>query len=104
MTVTKKELALRVAARTGVKQPAAYKAVESLFDAMRESLIRGDRIEIRGFGVLGVKHTKAKPAARNPRTGEVVYVPARRKSYFKAGLLIKEVLHAPRAADEPPSR
>jgi nucleoid DNA-binding protein len=96
MTVTKKELALQVAVRAGIRKQEAYRAVESIFGAMRESLIEGNRIEIRGFGVLGVKHTKAKPSARNPRTGEVVRVPARRKSYFKAGLLIKEALHAPR--------
>ena len=96
MTVTKKELALRVANAAGIKKQAAYNAVESVFGAMRESLIEGNRIEIRGFGVLGVKRTKANPAARNPHTGEVVYVPARRKSYFKAGLLINEVLHRPR--------
>ena len=69
--------------------------VDTLFKAMRESLIEGDRIEIRGFGVLGVKNTKPKPAARNPRTGEIVYVPARKKSYFKAGVLIKKALHEP---------
>ena len=103
MTVTKKILALRLAAETNVKKQVAYKAVESIIGAMRESLIRGDRIEIRGFGVLGVKHSTARPAARNPRTGEVARVPARSKSYFKAGLLVKEVLHAPREADEPPS-
>ncbi len=95
MTVTKKDLASRITAEVGVKNRLAYQAVESLFDAMRDSLIRGDRIEIRGFGVLGVKNTRPKPAARNPRTGEVVYVPARKKSYFKAGVLIKEVLHRP---------
>lgn len=88
---------MQVAAGTGVKQQVAYRTVECLFGAMRESLIRGDRIEIRGFGVLGVKPTKAKPAARNPRTGEVVHVPARRKAYFKAGILINEALHRPRA-------
>ncbi|OGG46352.1 MAG: hypothetical protein A3F84_13500 [Candidatus Handelsmanbacteria bacterium RIFCSPLOWO2_12_FULL_64_10] len=71
---------------------------------MRDSLIRGDRIEIRGFGVLGVKNTKPKPAARNPRTGEIVYVPARKKSYFKAGVLIKEELHKPRSEDEAESQ
>ena len=68
--------------------------------AMRESLIAGNRIEIRGFGVLGVKNTKAKPAARNPRTGELVYVPARKKSYFKAGSLIKKALHQPLDREE----
>ena len=96
MTTTKKDLALRVAGEVGVKKQLAYEVVDSLFNAMRDSLIRGDRIEIRGFGVLGVKNTKPKPAARNPRTGEIVYVPARKKSYFKAGVLIKEELHKPR--------
>jgi nucleoid DNA-binding protein len=95
MTVTRKGLADRVAADVGVKRQFALKVVDALFKVMRDSLVRGDRIEIRGFGVLGVKNTKPKPAARNPKTGEIVYVPARRKSYFKAGMLIKEVLHKP---------
>ena len=50
--------------------------VDSLFEALRDTLIEGDRVEIRGFGVLEVKDTKPKPGARNPRTGETVYVPA----------------------------
>jgi nucleoid DNA-binding protein len=62
---------------------------------MRERLNNGDRIEIRGFGVLLVKDSKAKPAARNPRTGENVYVPARRKTHFKPGKLLKIELHKP---------
>ncbi|MGB0603832.1 MAG: HU family DNA-binding protein, partial [Candidatus Latescibacterota bacterium] len=41
-----------------------------------------------------VKDTKPKPAARNPRTGEVVYVPARRKTHFKPGKQLKEALHS----------
>jgi predicted secreted acid phosphatase len=39
-----------------------------------------------------VKKTKPKPKARNPRTGEIIYVPARRKTHFKAGKLLKDVL------------
>lgn len=95
MTTTKKDLALRISEKLGVKKQLAYEVVDTLFKAMRESLIQGNRIEIRGFGVLGVKDTKPKPAARNPRTGEIVYVPARKKSYFKAGVLIKKALHKP---------
>lgn len=95
MTTTKKDLALEISERLGVRKQLAYEVVDTLFKAMRESLISGDRIEIRGFGVLGVKNTKPKPAARNPRTGEIVYVPARKKSYFKAGVLIKKALHQP---------
>ena len=95
MTTTKKDLALVISEKLGVRKQLAYEVVDTLFKAMRESLISGDRIEIRGFGVLGVKDTKPKPAARNPRTGEIVYVPARKKSYFKAGVLIKKALHEP---------
>ena len=95
MTMTKKDIALKISDRLGIKKQLAYEIVNTLFNAMRKNLIVGDRIEIRGFGVLGIKPTKPKPAARNPRTGEIVYVPARRKSYFKAGVLIKKVLHEP---------
>ena len=103
MTTTKKDLALRISEKLGVKKQLAYEVVDTLFKAMRESLIQGNRIEIRGFGVLGVKDTKPKPAARNPRTGEIVYVPARKKSYFKAGVLIKKALHQPLTQQDPPA-
>ena len=53
------------------------------------------RIEIRDFGVFEVKTTKAKPKARNPKTGEIVYVPPRRKTHFKPGKLLKEELKKP---------
>jgi nucleoid DNA-binding protein len=69
--------------------------VDSVFSAMRKSLIEGDRIEIRGFGVFQVKDTRPKPAARNPRTGDIIFVPARRKTHFKPGKLLKEALHRP---------
>ena len=94
-TVTKKELARTVAKAVSSRNNAAQEAVDALFSAMREELIKGNRIEVRGFGVLEVKEAKAKPAARNPRTGEVVYVPPRRKTHFKPGKELKEALHRP---------
>lgn len=93
-TITKKDLARSVADAIGCKNNLTLQMVDSLFEAMRETLIEGNRIEIRGFGVLEVKDTKPKPAARNPRTGEVVYVPARRKTHFKPGKQLKEALHS----------
>ena len=95
MTTTKKDLAMEIAKNTGCRKSLASKMVDSIFKAMRESLINGDRIEIRGFGVFQVKNTNPKPAARNPRTGEIIYVPARRKTHFKPGKLLKEALHKP---------
>ena len=110
-TITKKDLALLVSQNTACKKNLAAKMVDSLFVAMRDSLIEGNRIEIRGFGVFQVKDTRPKPAARNPRTGEIIYVPARRKTHFKPGRLLKEALHqtreeggvVPPAADSPPA-
>lgn len=102
-TITKKDLALLVSQSTGCKKNLAAKMVDSLFVAMRDSLIEGNRIEIRGFGVFQVKDTRPKPAARNPRTGEIIYVPARRKTHFKPGRLLKEALHQTREdGDMPP--
>lgn len=95
-TITKKELALLVSEQTNCKKNVAAEMVDSLFIAMRDSLIDGNRIEIRGFGVFQVKDTRPKPAARNPRTGEIIYVPARRKTHFKPGRLLKEALHETR--------
>lgn len=63
--------------------------VHVLFDGLREQLVAGDRIEIRGFGTLLLKDTKPKPGARNPRTGQPVPAPARRRTHFKPGLVLK---------------
>ena len=94
-TTTKKELALMVSQETGCKKNLASEMVDTVFEAMRESLMKAQRIEIRGFGVFQVKETRPKPAARNPRTGQVIYVPARRKTHFRPGKLLKEELHRP---------
>ena len=95
MTITKKDLSLNVSEVTGLKKNMSAKVVDALFTSMRDTLIAGNRIEIRGFGVFEVKDTKPKPAARNPRTGEIIYVPARRKTHFKPGKLLKKELHKP---------
>ena len=94
-TITKKDLANQVAESTGCKKNLAAGAVDALFDSMRQVLVAGNRIEIRGFGVLLVKDSKPKPAARNPRTGEIIPVPARRKTHFKPGLLLKQAMREP---------
>ena len=95
-----------VAQSIGCTQEQATVLVDGAFAAMRDALIDECRIEIRGFGSLTVEHAKAKPGARNPRTGERVYVPARRKVRFRPGLLLKKALSqrpadADDQADEP---
>ena len=94
-TVTKSELAGILARDLGMTRVQARKAVDALFNGLRDALQQGGRIEIRGFGAWTVKATNSKPNARNPRTGEVVAVPARRKVAFKPGQIIREALSQP---------
>ena len=58
--------------------------VNAVFDSMTEALAKTDRIEIRGFGSFIVKHRPAREG-RNPRTGEVVAVAAKKVPLFKVG-------------------
>ena len=97
-TVTKKEVSKRVARMLGRKIYITEDYVNAVFQSLREILSEANpevRIEIRDFGVFEVKQTKPKPKARNPRTGEIIYVPARRKTHFKPGKLLKDILKQP---------
>ena len=80
------------------------KYMDEIFAAILDLLMDDDaervRIEIRNFGDMEVKDSKAKPQARNPKTNEVIYVPARKKVHFKAGKVLKEYLSQPRAKQE----
>ena len=95
-TITKKELNLMVGCQVSCKKNLAAKIVDSLFNTMHEQLIEDHRIEILGFGVFRGKATRLKPAARNPCTGEIIYVLARRNTHFKLGRLLKDALHQTR--------
>jgi integration host factor subunit beta len=99
-TITKKDVAKRTAKLVGEKIYVAEKVVDGVFTSLRQFMTEAEpevRIEIRDFGVFEVKTTKPKPKARNPKTGEIIYVPARRKTHFKAGKLLKDVLKQPLA-------
>ena len=71
----------RIADITKVK---AEVAVDAVFEAMRISMQRGERIELRGFGVFQVKPRK-KGIGRNPRTGREVRIPPGKTIRFKPG-------------------
>lgn len=58
--------------------------VNTILDSMTEALAAGDRIEIRGFGSFSVRHRRAR-TGRNPKTGELISVPAKRVPFFTAG-------------------
>ncbi|MEY4976507.1 MAG: Integration host factor subunit beta [Pseudomonadota bacterium] len=66
-------------------------AVKTMLDAMSEALVKGHRIEIRGFGSFAVTHRPAR-VGRNPRSGEQVQVPEKRVPHFKAGKALREAV------------
>ncbi len=86
--MTKKDIVLRIADETGLKQADVRLVVQKTFDIITEALAMGDKIELRNFGVFKVKERKPR-VGRNPRTGEVVPVPPRRVVVFKPGLEMK---------------
>src|SRR5687767_5142374 len=83
-TVIKLDIINRVAEKTGVPKMKAEQAVDALFHSMKEALTRGERIELRGFGVFVVKPRK-RGVGRNPRTGEEVAIPSGKTIRFKPG-------------------
>jgi integration host factor subunit beta len=97
-TYTKRDIVHLVAAACQDDLVSTAKRVDEVFIAIRKILTSADpavRIEVRDFGVLEVKTTRSKPKARNPKSGEIVYVPARRKTHFKPSKLLKKFLAQP---------
>ncbi len=69
----------------------AEKFVETFFDAISDTLVKNDRVEIRGFGSFTVK--KYKPyVGRNPKTGTKINVPPKKLPFFKVGKELKEMV------------
>lgn len=87
--MTKKDMAIKIADSTGIKQIVVKKIIQKTLDAIIDILAAGESIELRNFGVFKVKSRKGK-TGRNPRTGETVPVPPKRVAVFKPGLIMKQ--------------
>ena len=98
MTMTKRELVIRVANKLGMTQSDVSKIIEGTFDTISQSLASGQRWELRDFGVFEVK-TRASRIGRNPRTGDQVPVPERRVVTFRPGKRMKELVAGEEGAD-----
>ncbi len=97
-TYTKKDIVRRLSGLTGENRQVSSVWVDHIFAVLRETMMSADpelRIEIRDFGVFEVKMTKSKPKARNPRSGEIIFVPSRRKTHFKPSKLLRGFLSKP---------
>jgi len=87
--VTKKEIVRTISEEIGLTQLKTKEIVQKTFDAIVDSLVEDKRIELRNFGVFEVKQRAARKA-RNPRTGEKVFVPEKFVVTFKPGKEMEE--------------
>lgn len=86
--MTKKDIVLKVSDETALKQTEVKKVVQKTFDYIVEALARGEKIELRNFGVFKIKQRKSR-TGRNPRTGQAVPISPRKVVVFKPGLEMK---------------
>ncbi len=101
-TMTKSELIERLSQEQPHLPPRDVEfSVNAVLDHMRRALVAGDRIEIRGFGSIGLRYRMPR-TGRNPKTGEAVSVPGKYVPHFKPGRLLRErVNQVPPASVDP---
>jgi integration host factor subunit beta len=90
--MNKSELIKGLADEVAISMDEASVVVNSFFDCMKNALMEGNRVEIRGFGSFKIKDYAAY-AGRNPRTGEKVMVEPKRLPFFRAGKELKEFIN-----------
>ena len=88
-TVSKREVAERVARKAKQTQLVAKRIIQLFLDEIIEELESGNKLEFRDFGVFDVVHRKQR-VGRNPRTGERVEVPEKKVVSFKMGRLMRD--------------
>jgi len=86
--VTKKDLVIKIAEETELKQIDVKRIVQRTLDHIIESLTRGETVELRNFGIFKVKSRKSR-VGRNPKTGVTVPIPEKRIVSFKSGMVMK---------------
>jgi integration host factor subunit beta len=93
VSMTKSELIQHLAdANPHLYQRDVERIVATIFDEVTTALANGDRVELRGFGAFSIKKRGSR-IGRNPRSGEVVNVAAKRLPYFKTGKQLREKLN-----------
>ena len=89
--MTKADIVDIIAEATGLTKVETEAVIDGFLSTIKNSLREGERVEFRGFGSFSVKKRMPKKA-RNPGTGEVVYLPERYVPTFKASKLLKEMI------------
>lgn len=90
--MTKADLVEAIHGKVGFSKKESSDIVEIVFDTIKETLERGEKIKISGFGNFEVRDKRAR-VGRNPQTGDVIEISARRVLTFKPSQVLKNVLN-----------
>ncbi len=89
--MTKNGLIEKVAKKGNLTKGAAADAVNATFNLIRDSLVRGEKVVITGFGTFMVR-SRAARRGRNPQTGDPIQIPSKKLPGFTAGKSIKRLV------------
>ena len=89
----KADLINTIAREMDIPKQEAEEGVNLFFHSIKEAILRGEEIEIRGFGSFRFRRRTSR-SGRNPRTGEPVKVPPKKVLYFKPSKLLKELINS----------
>lgn len=87
--MTRAELIAAVADKANIDRKTAERAVTETFETIKETMVRGEKVQVLGFGTFEVRERAARKG-RNPRTGEEINIEASNLPSFKAGKGLKE--------------
>ena len=90
--MNKSELIAAIAAKTGATKKDADATLNALIDVVTEALVKGDKVQLVGFGTFEVRKRAARKG-RNPQTKEEIKIPASKAPVFKAGKALKELVN-----------
>jgi DNA-binding protein HU-beta len=89
--MTKKDLIVVVAKKANLTNKAAGDSVTAMLNGIRDSLKKGEKVVITGFGTFSIRNRSERPG-RNPKTGEKITLPARRAPGFTPGKTLKKAV------------
>ncbi len=90
--MNKSDLIAAIAAKTGDTKKNAEASLDAFIDVITESLVKGDKVQLVGFGSFEVRKRAARKG-RNPQTKEEIKIPASKAPVFKAGKALKDLVN-----------
>lgn len=89
--MNKTDLIAAVSVKAGITKKDAERIVNTTIETITQNLIKGEKVQLSGFGVFEVKDREAR-VGRNPRTKEAIQIPATRLPQFKASRSLREII------------